>query len=133
MISLVGILIVFASVFGGFVMESGKLPVLLQPAEFVTIVGAALGTVIVANPVRVLKDIGSGLMEVVKGSGVTEKRYVDSLKMLFELFTKARKEGMIAIENDIEEPEKSAIFSKYPEFLRTITLPHSSATRCEWR
>ncbi len=117
MIALVGMLIVFASVLGGFLMESGKVLVLLQPAEFLTIVGAALGTVIVANPLPVLKGIGAGLMEVVKGSGVTEKRYVDSLKMLFELFTKARKEGMIAIEGDIEEPASSAICSKYPEFL----------------
>lgn len=117
MIALVGMLIVFASVLGGFLMESGKILVLAQPAEFLTIVGAALGTVIVANPVPVLKGIGSGLLEVARGSGVTEKRYVDSLKMLFELFTKARKEGMIAIEGDIEEPENSAICSKYPEFL----------------
>lgn len=94
MIALVGMLIVFASVLGGFLMESGKLLVLVQPAEFLTIVGAALGTVIVANPMPVLKGIASGLMEVAKGSGVTEKRYVESLKMLFELFTKARKEGM---------------------------------------
>jgi chemotaxis protein MotA len=128
MIALVGILIVFASVLGGFFMERGNVLVLLQPAEFVTIVGAAVGTVIVANPVSVLKGIGSGLMEVVRGSGVTEKRYVDSLKMLFELFTKARKEGMIAIESDIEEPETSAIFSKYPEFFED---PHVAAFICD--
>jgi chemotaxis protein MotA len=117
MISLVGILIVFASVLGGFLMEKGKLLVLLQPSEFVTIAGAALGTVVVANPTRVLKGIWAGFLEVVKGSGITEKFYVESLKLLFELFTKARKEGMIAIESDIEEPEKSPIFSKYPTFL----------------
>ena len=128
MISLVGILVVFASVIGGFLMEKGKLPVLLQPSEFVTIAGAALGTVVVANPPRVLKGICTGLLEVVKGSGVTEKFYVESLKMLFELFTKARKEGMIAIEGDIEEPEQSPIFSKYPTFLKDH---HGTAFVCD--
>jgi chemotaxis protein MotA len=128
MISLVGILVVFASVIGGFLMEKGKLPVLVQPSEFVTIAGAALGTVVVANPPRVLKGICAGLVEVVKGSGITEKFYVESLKMLFELFTKARKEGMIAIEGDIEEPEKSPILSKYSAFLKDH---HGTAFVCD--
>ena len=60
MISLVGILVVFGSVLGGFLMEKGKIPVLAQPSEFVTIMGAALGTVVVANPPRVLKAICAG-------------------------------------------------------------------------
>ncbi len=128
MISLVGIVIVLGSVVGGFLMESGKLPVLLQPSEFVTIVGAAVGTLIVANPMRVLKAVGAGLMAVMKGSGVTERLYVESLKMLFDLFTKARKEGLIAIEGDIEEPEKSPIFSKYPKFLSDH---HGTAFVCD--
>ena len=128
MISLVGILVVFASVMGGFLMESGRLPVLMQPSEFVTIAGAALGTVVVANPPRVLQGICTGLLEIVKGTGVTEKFYVESLKMLFELFTKARKEGMIAIEGDIEEPEKSPIFSNYPDFLKDH---HGTAFVCD--
>jgi len=117
MFSLIGIVIVLASVVGGFLMEKGKLPVLLQPSEFITIAGAALGTVLVANPLHVLKGVVAGLVGVLKGSAVPEKRYVESLKMLFELFTKARKEGMVGIESDIEEPEKSPIFSKYPTFL----------------
>jgi chemotaxis protein MotA len=94
----------------------------------VTIAGAALGTIVVANPPRVLKGICAGLLEVVKGSGVTEKFYVESLKMLFELFTKARKEGMIAIETDIEGPENSPIFSRYPTFLRDH---HGTAFVCD--
>jgi chemotaxis protein MotA len=128
MISLVGILVVFASVIGGFLMEKGKPLVLLQPSEFLTIAGAALGTIVVANPTRVLKGICTGLLEVVKGSGITEKFYVESLKMLFELFTKARKEGMIAIEADIEGPQNSPIFSKYPAFLKDH---HGTAFVCD--
>jgi chemotaxis protein MotA len=118
MFSLIGIVIVLGSVVGGFLMEQGKLPVLLQPSEFITIAGAALGTVLVANPLHVLKGVVAGLVGVLKGSAVPEKRYVESLKMLFELFTKARKEGMVSIESDIEEPETSTIFSKYPTFLK---------------
>jgi chemotaxis protein MotA len=128
MISLVGILVVFASVVGGFLMEKGKLPVLLQPSEFLTIAGAALGTIVVANPTRVLKGICTGVLDIVRGTGVTEKFYVDSLKMLFELFTKARKEGMLAIENDIEVPERSLIFTKYPAFLKDS---HGTAFVCD--
>jgi chemotaxis protein MotA len=117
MFSIVGILIVLGSVLGGFLMEKGKLPVLLQPSEFVTIAGAALGTVLAANPIRIVKGIATGVIGVLKGNAVPEKRYIESLKMLFEVFTKARKEGLVAIESDIEEPDKSPIFSKYPTFL----------------
>lgn len=116
MISLIGILLVLGSVVGGFLMESGRIPVLLQPSEFLTIVGAALGTVLVANPMHVLQGIVAGLLRVVSGNTVPKQRYMNSLKMLFELFTKARKEGLVAIEGDIEQPESSPIFSKYPEF-----------------
>lgn len=118
MFSVVGILVVLGSVLGGFLMEKGKLPVLVQPAEFLTIAGAALGTLLAANPLHVIKGVLSGAFAVLKGPGVTEKRYVDSLKMLFDIFNKARKEGMVAVEADVEEPEKSPIFSKYPAFLK---------------
>lgn len=118
MFSLVGILVVLGSVLGGFLMEKGKLPVLVQPAEFLTIAGAALGTVLAANPMHVLKGVGTGVLSTLKGSSFSEKRYTDSLKMLYDVFSKARKEGMVAVETDIEEPEKSPIFSKYPIFLQ---------------
>ncbi len=118
MFSLIGILVVIGSVLGGFLMEKGKLPVLVQPAEFLTIAGAALGTVLAANPMHVLKGVGTGVLGVLKSGGVSEKRYTETLKMLFDVFSKARKEGLVAVEADIEEPEKSSIFSKYPDFLK---------------
>ena len=118
MFSIIGILVVIGSVLGGFLMEKGKLPVLVQPSEFLTIVGSALGTVLAANPMHVLKGVLSGVIGVLKGGGFSEKRYIETLKMLFEVFTKARKEGLVAVEADIEEPEKSPIFSKYPAFLK---------------
>jgi chemotaxis protein MotA len=117
MSSILGVLVVFACVVAGYLMEKGHIAVLLQPAELLIIGGAAVGTVLTANPMHVLKDIAAGLVDVVKGSPYTKKRYLETLKMMFDLLTVSRKDGAIAIENDIEEPEQSSIFSRYPQFL----------------
>jgi len=117
MFSIVGILMVFGCVIGGFLMEKGKLPVLIQPAELVTIGGAAIGTILTANPMHILKKLVAGLMGVLKGSPYSKARYIETMKMMFDLFAKSRKEGAIAIESDVEDPEKSPIFSKYAAFL----------------
>lgn len=98
-------------------MEKGKIGVLLQPAELLIIGGAAIGTLLAANPLYILKRITAGLFDVVKGSPFSRQRYLDTLKMMFDLLSKSRKEGAIAIEGDIEDPPKSPIFSRYPKFL----------------
>jgi chemotaxis protein MotA len=118
MFTIIGIVIVFGAVLAGFLMEKGPVAVLVQPSEFVIILGAAIGTLLAANPIHVLKKIASGLTEIVTGSKFSRSRYIDSLKMMFNLFNKARKDGLVGIENDIEEPEKSPVFSKYPSFLK---------------
>ena len=128
MFSIVGILVVIGAVIGGFLMEKGKLLVLVQPAEFITIAGAALGTVLAANPMHVLKGVFAGLLGVIGGSKFSRKRYLESLKMMFDLFSKARKEGMVAIEGDIEEPDKSPILSKYSTFIKDH---HATAFVCD--
>ena len=110
MFAIGGILLVFACVVIGFLMEKGKLLVLLQPAELVTIGGAAIGTVLAANPMHILKKMIAGLLGIIKGSPFSKQRYVETLKMMFDLFAKSRKEGAIAIESDVEDPEKSPIF-----------------------
>jgi chemotaxis protein MotA len=117
MFSIIGILVVFGAVLSGFLMEKGPLPVLIQPSEIVIIGGAALGTMLAGNPMYVLKKIIGGLMLVLKGSKYSKQRYLESLKMMFQVFNKARKGGLVAIETDIEEPEKSPVFQKYPTFL----------------
>ena len=117
MISIVGIVVVIGAVIGGFLMEKGQLAVLIQPAELVTIGGAALGTLIVANPIYILKGIIGGIMGILKGSPFTKQRYTETMKMMFDLFAKARKEGLVAIEADVEAPDKSTIFAAYPKFL----------------
>jgi chemotaxis protein MotA len=118
MFSIIGILVVFGAVLGGFLMEKGPLTVLVQPSEFVIIAGAAIGTLLVANPMHVLKKIGSSVAGVMGGSKFSKQRYLDTMKMMFLLFNKARKDTPVAIESDVEEPEKSTLFSKYPAFLK---------------
>jgi chemotaxis protein MotA len=118
MISIIGIVIVLGAVIGGFLMEKGPLLVLMQPSELVIIGGAALGTLIVGNPMHVIKKIGSSVARVLRGPRFSAKRYTETLRMMFTLFNKARREGMVAIEADIEDPNKSPVFSKYPDFLK---------------
>lgn len=118
MFSIIGTVIVFGAVIGGFLMEHGKLPVLIQPNEILIIGGAAIGTLLTANPMHILKNMVGAVLGVLKGSPYNKQRYTETLKMLFDLLTRARKEGAIAIEADVEEPEKSQTFSKYPAFLK---------------
>jgi len=117
MFAIIGILVVFGAVIGGFLMEHGKMAVLIQPAELVILVGAALGTLLVANPMRIIKAIIAGLLGTLKGSQFSKARYLSTLKMMYEFLNKVRKEGLLAVENDVEKPQESAIFKNYPEFL----------------
>ena len=118
MFAIIGIVVVFGCVLGGFLMEHGNIKVLLQPAEFITIAGAGLGTLLVANPLHILKSVASSLPAVLKGSKFTKAWYLDSLKMMYELFGRARRDGLVALESDTDDPEKSTVFSKYPDFLK---------------
>jgi chemotaxis protein MotA len=118
MFAIVGILIVFGAVVGGYLLEKGNILVLLQPAELVIIAGAALGTVLISNRSHTLKRIVKGIGGVFAGSAFTTTRYLDSLKMLYELFTRARRDGLSAVEGDIEQPEKSKLFSAYPAIVK---------------
>jgi chemotaxis protein MotA len=118
MFAIIGIIVVFGSVVGGYLMEHGNIRVLIQPAELVVIGGAAIGTVLIANPLHILKQIMGGVIGVFGGSKFTKQRYLDSLKMMYELLNKARREGLMALEGDVEDPAKSPILSKYPAFLK---------------
>ncbi len=118
MFVIVGILVVLGAVIGGFLMEHGPIRVLMQPSEAVIIGGAALGTLLVANPLHVLKGVTAGVLHVLKGSRFSKQRYLDSLKMMYEMFNKIRREGPNAVENDIEDPEKSKFFAAFPEVAR---------------
>ncbi len=118
MFAIIGIIVVFGSVLGGYLMEHGNIRVLIQPAELVVIGGAAIGTVLIANQLHILKQIMGGVIGAFGGSKFTKQRYLDSLKMMYELLNKARREGLMALEGDVEDPAKSPILSKYPAFLK---------------
>ncbi|MFZ3214983.1 MAG: flagellar motor stator protein MotA [Candidatus Acidiferrales bacterium] len=118
MFIIIGIVVVFGAVAGGYLMEHGNLRVLMQPAELVTIGGAAIGTLLIANPLHILKKIAGGLAGAFGGSKYSKERYLDTLKMMYELFSRARRDGLMALETDSDNPEQSPIFSKYPKFLK---------------
>jgi chemotaxis protein MotA len=118
MFAIIGIVIVFGAVIGGFLMEKGHMLVLVQPAELLIIAGAATGTLLVANPVHVLKQIGAGLVKAFGSSPYGKDRYISTLKMMYDLLNKVRRNGLLSIEADIEKPEESAIFQAHPEFLK---------------
>lgn len=118
MFAIIGIVIVFGCVVAGYLMEHGNLRVLMQPAELIIIGGAAVGTLLVANPLHILKKIGGGIGGVFGSSKFGKQAYIDTLKMMYDLLNKARKDGLMALESDVEEPEKSPVFSKNPAFLK---------------
>lgn len=111
---ILGMIIVCACVAGGFVLSHGQLIALWQPNELIIICGAALGAFIIANPGKVIKDVFKGLPSLLKGAKYDKKVYLELLALMFDIFSKARKEGMMAIEGDIEDPHASEIFSRYP-------------------
>src|SRR5690606_33860115 len=93
-------------------------PILLwQPFEILIIFGAALGGFVIANPVKVLKQVVVGIPMVFKGSPYNKELYMELLAMLYELFYKAQREGLLSIEDDVEDPENSELFQKYPKIL----------------
>src|SRR5947209_6291455 len=104
MFAIIGIVVVIGAIVGGYLMEHGKLAVLMQPAELVIIGGAALGTLLIANPLPIVIGIFKGLLAVLKGSPYTKARYLDTLKLLSALFMHARKNGMMQLEEDVEAP-----------------------------
>jgi len=118
MFALIGFVVVTGAILAGYVMEKGNLLVLLQPAELVIILGAALGTVLIANPPATLKRMIKALFSIFGGDSRNAGFYLENLKMLNELFGHARKLGMAKLEADVDEPSASAVFSKYPRFLK---------------
>jgi chemotaxis protein MotA len=124
MFAIIGIIVVLGAVMGGYLMEHGQVGVLVQPAELLIIGGAGLGTLLIANPLSIVKGIVAGLLQVLKGGKYNQAFYLETLKMLNELFKQARKQGMVKLEEDIENPEKSKVFSKYPSFLKNHHAVH---------
>lgn len=117
MFVIIGYVIVLGSVFGGFLLAGGHLAALLQPIELLMIGGAALGAFFVGNSVKAVKATLKALPSVLKGSKYTKDSYMELMALLYELLGKVRKEGLMSIENDVERPNESPIFAKYPTIL----------------
>ncbi|HYG35197.1 MAG TPA: flagellar motor stator protein MotA [Clostridia bacterium] len=117
MIIIIGAIIVFASVIGGFMMAGGHVGTLIQVSEFVVICGAALGSLIIMSPKQVLVDMVKQIIGALKGSPYNRSSYEQLFKALYELFLLGRRNGMIALEEHVTNPSSSSIFKKYPSFL----------------
>ena len=117
MLVIVGYVVVLASVFGGFALGGGHLASLLQPVELLMISGAAAGAFLVGNNAKSIKATLKALPSLFKGSKYSKALYMELMALLYELLSKVRKEGLMSIEGDVEKPEESPIFSKYPSIL----------------
>jgi len=117
MIVIVGCVVVLAAVLGGFTMAGGQIAALIHPSELVTIGGAAIGSLIVMSPKKVLIDLLRGVIQSVKGTPYHKRSYEELFKLLYELLRLARRDGLIALETHVSNPEESSIFFKYPTVL----------------
>lgn len=117
MLVIIGYIAVILSVFGGFAIAGGHLAALLQPVELLMIGGAAAGAFLVGNNGKAIRATLKALPSLMKGSKYTKALYMDLMTLLFEILSKVRKEGLMSIEGDIEEPKDSPIFAKYPAIL----------------
>ena len=117
MFVIIGYIVVLGAVFGGYALAGGHLGALWQPLELLMIGGGALGAFIVGNNAKALKATFKAIPSLLKGSRFTKSLYMDLLSLLYEILNKIRKDGMMSIENDVENPEDSALFAKYPKVL----------------
>ena len=112
-----GYIIVIVSVFGGFALAGGHLSSLLQPVELLMIGGAAVGAFLVGNSGKAIKATLKTLPTVLQGSRYSKAMYMDLMALLYDVLAKVRKEGLMTIESDVENPEQSPLFAKYPSIL----------------
>ena len=117
MFVIIGIVVVMACMLGGFIMSGGDPNLLVQPSEFVVIIGCVIGAMLVGNSLPTFIRVIKGVIGTLKGPGVNKQGYIDLLKMLYEIFQFAKREGLIALEPHVENPESSSIMSKYPTFV----------------
>lgn len=121
---IVGLIIVIGSVFGGYVLAHGQLAALFQPFELLIIGGGAFGAFVIANPGKVITKVLKGVPGLLSGAKYKKTHFMELLALMYDLFGKARKEGLMALENDIEEPDQSPIFQKYPKLMKDHHLVH---------
>lgn len=117
MFVIIGYVVICGTIFGGYAMAGGHLGGLWQPLEVLMIFGGAIGAFVVGNDNKAIKATMKALPSVFKSSKFTKAMYMELLALLYEILSKIRKEGMMSIEKDVEDPESSTIFQKYPKIL----------------
>lgn len=115
MLVVFGYIVILFSVFGGFVLNGGHLAAMLQPLELLMIGGAAAGSFVVGNSKKTIIATLKALPETLKGSRYDKLVYMELMSLLYEVLSKARKEGLMSLEGDVERPKESPIFAKYPK------------------
>ena len=117
MFAVIGYVIVFGAILGGFAMEGGAIAILIQPVEFMIIGGAAIGALVVGTPIKILMAMLNGIKNAILGNGYSKADYMELFALMFELFSVMRKSGEMALEKDVDDPTNSEIFKKYPKFM----------------
>jgi chemotaxis protein MotA len=117
MFAVIGYVIVFGAILGGFAMEGGAIAILIQPVEFMIIGGAAIGALVVGTPIKILMAMLNGIKNAILGNGYSKADYMELFALMFELFSVMRKSGEMALEKDVDDPANSEIFKKYPKFI----------------
>jgi chemotaxis protein MotA len=116
MFVIIGLGVVMGSILVGYTMAGGQIGVLIQISEFITIGGSALGSVLIANPLPTVIGTIKAVLGLLKGNPYTKARYMELLKMLYDMFMMARREGLVALDQHVEDPHKSSFFAQYPFF-----------------
>ena len=144
MLVVIGAGIVIISVLGGYLLNGGEISILVQPTEWLIIIGAAIGSFVIANPKKVVIGTGAALKLLLRGSRHDKASYVETLSLLYALFKLAKTKGDLALESHVEKPDESAIFARYPgfnadhhsreflcDYLRLLTLGTNNAHEVE--
>ncbi|MDX9746046.1 MAG: flagellar motor stator protein MotA [Syntrophales bacterium] len=118
MIAIIGFLVVLSCVFGGYLLAHGNLSVLFQPTELLIIGGGAIGGLLIASPLKLVKKIIGASMGIFVGKQMSKDDYLEALLLLNSIFYKIRQQGLVSIESDVDYPEESPVFSKYPNILK---------------
>jgi chemotaxis protein MotA len=120
MFLILGWVLVIVAVIGSYAAEGGHLLALIQPFEFTIIVGAACGAFLSGNPMKIIKAVAKQVPAAFKGGGYTKEKYLQLIALLYELLQKGRTQGMLALESEVNNPEESPLFKKYP----TVVADH---------
>ncbi|OIP92445.1 MAG: flagellar motor stator protein MotA [Syntrophobacterales bacterium CG_4_8_14_3_um_filter_58_8] len=118
MFVIVGMIVVFSAVIGGYLLEHGNLSVLFQPVELLIIGGAAIGAFMISNPLKIIKATLGAVKGIFSGESYSKQDYVDALMLLNGVFYKIRQQGLVSIESDVDAPGESVLFNKYPKILK---------------